>query len=246
MKKMVLNKNQINSLVLENRYPVDEGFRYISRCIDGRYENNRNLPALALPGADIGELAGLFATSRTYGFELNQDAAFEGLLGLINGAANFHFHIGCGYLGQIEHDPQVYNLNTDETTFIKKQLDNLKVQGAKEIILNGEHNESAIIMINGNFGLLPRFVVDKDTTSVYVYHTSLISNRHKKLAQKLMEKKAVELFAGLDDEYLRHALSETMENHFYETLKRLAPGLPLYNVTFSDDGNFKIVEMGNV
>ena len=35
-----------------NSYPVEN--RVVSRCIDGRYSSEDGLPALAIPGADIG------------------------------------------------------------------------------------------------------------------------------------------------------------------------------------------------
>ena len=45
---------------------------------------------------------------------------------------------------------------------------------------------------------------------------------------------------GEDEEWLYNALFETSEIHLMETAKRLAKGLPIYEVEFNDNGDYKI------
>jgi hypothetical protein len=73
-----------------------------------------------------------------------------------------------------------------------------------------------------------------------------VNERHRLIAKKLIEERAVKFFPDCDEEYLFEALSETTENHLFETLKRLASGLPIFEVGFENDGSFKIKEMGKV
>lgn len=269
MQKIILTKEQIYELVSKNRYPVDNKTKFSSRCIDGRYPNKLksqisklkeiNLPALAFPGADVGELALLYATANVYGFEIDGEKALKSLVEIIGGEKNFGLHtdhhadpkkvaLGCGHWKQINLDPDAYKLKKDQIDFIQKKLQALKKKKVLEIILEGEHLEGAVLIVQGHWGVLPRhrlqFDVGVNAVQVFVYHQSLVDVRHRILAEKLIEKKATKLFNGCDEEYLYQVLSEMAENHLMETAKRLAKGLPIYAVKFEDDGGFDISEMG--
>ena len=78
---------------------------------------------------------------------------------------------------------------------------------------------------------------------VFVYHQSLVDQRHRQLRKLLVEKKAVKLLEGCDAEYLYQALSEMAENHLMETAKRLAKQLPIYEVKFDEDESFIINQL---
>ena len=79
MTKFILNKEQIGELILQNKYQVDPEKKFVSRCIDGRYENKKDLSALAFPGADAGEMALILATANSYGFQVNLNKAYQSL-----------------------------------------------------------------------------------------------------------------------------------------------------------------------
>lgn len=266
---------QIMDLVSSNRYKVEEKTKFLSRCIDGRYKdklkdqnskiktesNTAELPALAIPGADAGELALIFATANVYGFKVDEEKVLKSLIEIVGGEKNFSFHSdhhgdpkipasGCGHLKQMNFDLKSYNLEKEQMVFIRKSLSTLKKKGTEEIILEGEHLEGAVLQVKGRYGIYPRYFLEIEGGStevqVFVFHSTLVNQRHRMLVSTLLKNKAVKLSSGCDDEYLYEVLSETTENHLFETAKRLASGLPIYLVEFAEDGNFIIKEMGKI
>lgn len=259
--KIILDKEQALEFVLKNKYRVDEKTKFLSRCIDGRYEKAGNLPALAIPGADAGELALIFATANIFGLEINEKKALRVLLDIVGGVKNFNLHSdhhgdpktpasGCGHVKQMKLDAKAYNLEKDQIQFLEKSLSELKKQKDNETILHGEHQEGAVIIINGDWSVYPRGIfgteLGKTNAEVFIFHQSLVNERHRILANKLIKETAMRLFPGGDAEYLYEVLSDTTDQHLFETSKRLASGLPIYKVTFADDGQFGLEEMGNV
>lgn len=256
--KFTLSKSHIQDLVSTNTYKTDDF--YISRCVDGRYPNSSRLPALAIPGADAGQLAVLYTAANQYGFIIDEDLTLQTLLDVIGGKKNFSFHTdkhnlkeglggGCGYLKLLKSDPEAFEIDKFQVeNLINKQLAQVVEYGSSETVLEGEHKEGAAIQIEGEYGIMPSFSLEisEGTASVqvFVYHKTFVDRRHRVLAEKLIENKAVVLYDGLDATYLSQVLSETAEMHLYETLKRLAKGLPLYNVHFKDEKDFEITEMG--
>ncbi len=273
MEKFILNKDQVFEIVSANRYRVEEGSRWLSRCIDGRYENNlanqrSTLAPLAFPAGDIGELALLLATASSYGFTVDGEKAVKTLLEIVGGEKNFSMHSdnhgdpkmiasGCGHYKMIKSDPSAYQITDKEIGFIDRTLARLKKGGAKEIILEGDHLEAAVLMVScpladkkAIWAIAPRYNLQLEEgvkkVEVFVYHQTLVDERHRLLAEKLIKNKAVELYPGCDTDYLYQVLSEMAENHLMETAKRLAKGLPIYRVIFKEDGSFEIKEQGKV
>jgi len=266
MAKIILNKAQVSQLVWDNRYPVKEEEKFISRCIDGRYEknsklksqmskleNNYFLPALAIPGADLGELALILACANNFGFEIDHEKVFQSLIKVIGGLKNFSYHtdshhgglaLGCGHFGQILKDFIAYNLQKKDVNFLEKKLKFLEKQGVLPVVLQGEHNEGAVLLIKGNWAVYPRYYLATDEgkklIEVFVYHQSLADERRKILSKRLIDDGAVILYPGCEVDYLYQVMSNEAENHFFETLNRLAKDLPIYSVVFDDEGRFDI------
>jgi len=253
MSKIKLNSSQVQLLVKENSYKVDEKNKFLSRCIDGRYKNSPNLAALALPGADLGELALILATANDFGFEVDQEKIFQTLVEVVGGLKKFSYHtdshhgglaLGCGYFSQILKDFQAYNLKKKDVKFLEEKLRFLQKNNVLPVILEDNHIEGAALIVKGNFGVYPRFVIEteegKKEVSVFVYQQTLIDQRHRVLAKKLIENKAVKLFNNLDEEYLYEVLSEEANIHFLETINRLASDLPLFEVFFDNFGRFSL------
>jgi len=256
MNKIILSLEQADELVRENRYKVDTKKKFLSRCIDGRYKNEENLPALAFPGADVGELVLVLATSNNYGFKVNQEKVLKSLVEVIGGKENFRLHTdshadpkvtagGCGHWKQINLDPKAYSLEIKEINFIKK---NINI--GKSVVLEGEHMEGAVLMVKGKWGIYPQFYLETDQgkrlVEVFIYHQGLVDERHRELAKILIKNKAVVFKHGEDEEYLYQTLSETSDVHLMETAKRLAKGLPIYQVKFDEKGDFSIAQDGMV
>ncbi|MBI5127185.1 hypothetical protein HZA76_01890 [Candidatus Roizmanbacteria bacterium] len=253
MNKVILSLELVGHLVRENRYRVDPKTKFLSRCIDGRYPNETNLPALAFPGADLGELALIMATGNSYGFDVDLGKALKSLVGLIGGVSNFRLHTdghadpkllagGCGHWKQINLDPKAYSLSEKEIDSIKK---NLNID--QPIVLEGEHIEGAVLMVKGDWGVLPQAHLETDQgkkmVEVFIYHQSLVDERHRVLSKALIKNKAVKFYNGEDEDWLYEALSDMSENHLMETAKRLASDLPIYSVIFNEDGNFKLEKL---
>ncbi|OGK62878.1 hypothetical protein A2334_01790 [Candidatus Roizmanbacteria bacterium RIFOXYB2_FULL_38_10] len=261
MQKILLSKEQIFHLARENKYEVKEDGQYRSRCIDGRYGDTPNLPGLAIPGADAGELVLIIAASNEYGFELDKDKAYRTLVEIIGGENNLGFHTdihtqkgnvfeGCGHMSQILLTPKDYGVTSEDLQFVTNTFTKAKIQGAKEQILREDHIEGAVVLVKGEYSIYPQYdaLVEghRKHTQVFVYHTDLVNKRHRLLAKSLYENKAVTLPQGCDDEYLYEVLSETGEAHLMETLKCLGAALPIYEVTFDKDGGVDLEEMGVV
>ncbi len=264
MNKTILSSKDINSLVKENRYKVNQKTWFLSRCIDGRYENKEDLEALALPGADLGEIMVILATCLTYGYDYDLEKIFQVLVEIVGGEENLRTHtdshadknnyaLGCGHFKQASTNQEGYDLGIEELKKIKKifaeKLE--KKYGEKTYqILHGDHLEGAVLLLEGEWGVYPQYQLEtkegKKLVEVFVYHKSLVEKRRKLIAKKLLEKKAISFRDGENEEMLVGALNNVGENHLMETAKRLAKGLPIYRVVFQDNGDFKIEELGNV
>lgn len=256
MNKIILTLENIQDIVSQNKYKIDDKTKFLSRCIDGRYQNENNLPALAFPGADVGELALVFATANSYGFEVKKEKVLKSFLKVVDGEKNFRLHTdshadpklpagGCGHFKQMGLDPKAYNLDISEIEFIKK---NLNI--GESVTLQGDHMEGAVLMVKGSYGVLPQFDMEtdhgKNRAQVFVYHQSLVDERHRTYAKELIKNKAVVFKDSEDEEWLYNAFSDVAENHLMETAKRLARGLPIYSVVFEENGSFKVEEQGIV
>jgi hypothetical protein len=260
MKPLILSKEQIHKLVSENRYRVDPKNAFLSRCIDERYQDELKLSPLALPGADAGELALLFATANKFGFEINEEKAYYALVDVVDGIKNLHFHTskehesdpvgGCGHFQQLSLDPESYHLGKEQVKFIKIKVKNSVLLGAEDVVLVGEHLRGAVLQIHGDYAVYPAYAMEteegRERVEFFEFHETLVGRRHRVLAKKLIETQAVKLFEGCDEEYLYEVLTETTDEHFYETVKRLAPGIPMYEIAFKENGGFKIEEMGRI
>lgn len=255
MGKIILTLDEVRDLVSVNKYKVDSSKRFMSRCIDGRYQNEDGLAAQAFPGADLGELAMILSTARSYGFEIDKEKVYKTLIEVLGGEKNFALHTdshgdkakiasGCGHFKQINLDPAAYKLEKEDVEFIAEKIAVAKKAGSEEVVLEGDHMEGAILLLKGDWGVLPRYVLETDQgkkdVEVFVYHQTLTDEKHRELAKKLVEKKAVKFKMGEDDEYLYQVMSEVAENHLMETAKRLAPDLPIFSVVFKEDGSFEI------
>jgi len=134
--------------------------------------------------------------------------------------------------------------------FIKEKLNQVKKNGADEVVLHGDHLEGAVLLIKGDWGVFPQYRLDTDhgthTVQVFVYHSSLVDERNRLLAKKLIENKAVKLYKGCDEVWLYDALSDMSEEHLMETARRLAKGLAIYSVEFNEEGDYELKEMGVV
>lgn len=113
-----------------------------------------------------------------------------------------------------------------------------------------EKYDGAVLQIRGEYSVNPEFALKTEEGFVkgelFVFHETYTNENHKILAEKLIEEKAVKLYPGCDKEYLYQAISEVTETYLYEALRKVAHGLPIFQVNFDTDGTFSIKEMGNI
>lgn len=245
--------------VSRNKLAPDAYLR--SRCIDGRYENNADLAAMSFPGADAGEVLMVFSAANEYGFEINRDKVFSVLAKMAGGMQNLQFHTdehaqtdepmkGCGYMGQARLSPKDYGLTPEDVAFVDAAFAKAKQEGARQTVLKGDHAEGVVFLVRGDYGIVPQtdIVVDnrRHHVQAFTYHQTLADRRHRLFAKELIEAKAVDLLSNLDESYLYEVFADVAETQLMETLKRLAKGLPIYEVVFDKDGLFELMDMGLV
>ncbi len=250
LNRILLNKDQVYELVTNTIYVPQEKEKYRSRCISGRYTNHPKLPALAIPGGDIGELALLYAAATAYSFEIDYKKAFKVIADIVGGVEHLSYHIPCSHITEVIKEPLAYSLQPDQLVTLTEQLDEIKKAHANEFESPANHMEGAVLMIKGEFGVLPHSVVKTELADagvqVYIYHRTLGDQRRRLIAQKLLEEKAVTLLDGLDEEYLYEVLTDTGDTHLFETIKRIASGLPMFLVDITSPSHIKIEELETV
>ena len=243
-----LSSEQVYEIVSENRYSFPD-FKFRGRCFSGEFKNSFHLPALALPGGDLGELAILQATAMTYGFELDLNKAAEELFQLTGG--NEHLTTltakselsSCRYFKHLFSDTASYNLDEKSLEVFyaetKKILPDFQIPEERSYT-----HEHAVLILEASQGLYPQYTFETYEgtfeSRILVFHKTLIDLRHKELAGKLLEKRIVKLFDNLDEDYLYEVLSEVTENHLYETIRFIDPKLPIYSVAVNEQEDISI------
>ena len=248
MQNVLLRKEQIAELITENKYEIDQKSKFRSRCIDGRYSQQENLPALAIPGGDYGQLAIILSTARTYGFDVDLGKAITALQEIVGGVNNIEICSDSICIQQILAHPEIYNISKEDFDDITSLLEKAQVAGAQKQTLQGEHREGAILLLEGDYGVYPQCSMHTDigvmTVQVYVYHQSLAKERNREIAEKLIELNAIQLSDSVDVNYLYVAFSETMEDLLFETLKNVAKATPIFRINFKNNGSYIMDDLG--
>jgi len=125
----------------------------------------------------------------------------------------------------------------------KKILDKLFASTEKDdlspIPLGG-----AVLFVEGPFSIDPVFTTmvegGKAQMRMYVYHKTVTDERHRALAHQLIETAAVEFLSSPDEEYMYQILSNVLDDVVFEEIAEKAKGLPIYEISFADDGSFKL------
>ncbi|HLL61219.1 MAG TPA: hypothetical protein VK338_05860 [Candidatus Nitrosocosmicus sp.] len=243
--------DRINQFIEENKYRIEEKNSLHSRCIDGRYEHQDGLPALAKPGADVGDLVNLMSANREYALNIENDEIVQAFLETIGGWENFSVHTDtnhshdeklyyCRFFNQVSSDPEAFGIMHTDVEFIENLLKDHEVK-FNSPILHGENQEQAVIIIKSNFYSLfshshnPFF-------QAFIYHKTLDNTRRRLLAKKILP---YVKFEGVDltEEYIYEITSQTADNQFLEVLSRIARNLPLIEAKIHEDGSFETIQL---
>lgn len=231
----------INQLVEKQRYPVVEKNRFDARCIDGRYAG-QSLPPLARPGADAGAIMELIALNRGLNLNLTNQEIVDIFLSIIGGWSRFHFHtdthhqnniFGCGHIKQATDDPSAYGLEKKDLEFLEDFLSQALQKGARREILEGKHDEGAVVVLKGTrWSLSP-------AGKAFVYHADLDAMRRVEIVRVILSYDD-KIASAIDQKKLYDELTQIADRQRSETVKRLAPNLPIYEISFSSGDEYKI------
>ncbi|HMR55178.1 MAG TPA: hypothetical protein PKD34_01130, partial [Candidatus Doudnabacteria bacterium] len=200
--KSKMTLEQLEEFVPNNKIPVTE-FNFRDRCVDGRYEGDdlSQFPAVSKPGATAGDVLTAFGALNILGKQLLNKQVLEAVVDAEGGINKFCFHtddhaeqtesgcgMGCGHIKLAKEDPVKYGLTQDQIDFLFAELPSLRDSSATQEILHGDHQESAVVVIQSTeFGLRPLWKQGGSLQEVFVYQKTLHEQQLDKLARKLQE-----------------------------------------------------------
>lgn len=261
MQHLFIDREHAFEFARVNRVKLPEHAYLNTRCIDGRYESTPETPFFTFPGADAGEFLLACSAANEFGFDIDYDKVFAVLTKLVGGKENLRFHTdehahsdeplkGCGYVGQVRQAPADYGIIPADISYVEKAFAQAQKAGAKQTVLRGDHEESVVFLVRGGYGIMPQgdAIVDnrRHHIQAFIYHQTLADKRHRLYAKALLEEGALVIPAGVDESYLYEVFADVAETQLMETLRRLAKGLPIYEIVFDKDGLFEIEDMGTV
>ncbi len=238
--KHIFSLEEIEPLVAKNRFRITSDNRFKTRCIDGRY-SGLDLPALATPGADAGLVMEIIAVNREYDLGLTHQSIEEIILSTVNGYDHFYLHtdtdhptdmLGCGHINQVFGDPLAYQMDKSDVDYVKSFLVRAQRKGAKNTILEDGHKEGAVLILKGSeWSVAPE-------GKAFIYTQTLDDMRRKQVAHMMISYISEKL--KIDEGYLYHILTQIADNQRMETVRRLASGLPIYEVDFEKNGKYTL------
>ncbi len=253
-----MNLDQVTQFVNQNKFLITPA-NLQSRCVDGRSPENENpdrIPAIAKPGGDVGEVITTFGALNKLGQKLPEQEVLDSVVEAVGGLANFKFHtdihaeeknagtgLGCGHIRETVLDPYDYELTPEQTAFIKGILPDLLEKGAKQVVLTGDHEEEAVLVIDSKyFGVRPNGLLGNERVQVFSYQAPLHAEQLDKLSE-ILSKKLRATGQEVDEVLLRKTLDEVFKIQLDETLDRLAKDKPRFVVQIDEPGNVKVQAM---
>ncbi len=245
-----LSEEEVLSIVKGNTYTVDMDMRLRSRCMSTSNYPESAYPAVSLPGGDLGDLAILYASADYYGFSVDYDAALSSLVELIDGDKNLTFSQAqfdiygiSNYYYYIFKNYENFELSRESREKLSEHFEKFSGRTVAGLSTSSQ-KASAAIFFTSSEGLSSTYKVKKregvSEGHLYVLHKSFVDERHKLWVEKLLRKGVVELYEGLDAEYLYEVLSEMTDRHMLETLRNFDLQVPIFGISEVTPGNFQI------
>lgn len=242
-----MNPEQVELLVNTNKVLITDANR-LRRCVDGRYENIDNMPMAATPGGDAGYVMAIHGAQNILQLDVPPQLAIDTVVETNGGADKFQFHTdskhpevgtGCGHLTKAQEDPQSYGLKQEQIDFLFEQLPKLLESGAHQEVLQGDHAETVVIVVDSSqYGLKPLLRTDDGILEAFVFQPTLNESFLDKLTKVLQQKLAG---AGIaqEEHVLRKAIGDAFDKQLAATLKKLAPDLRVDHVQIDEHGLVK-------
>lgn len=249
-----MNEQDVLQFVDAAKYEVTE-HNQLARCVDGRYQNLENFPAIAKPGGDAGDVLAAFAALNRLNLDIDPGRVIDLVVSVAGGNKNFSFHtdqhaehdsgvpgMGCGHLKQAQLDPDSYLVKPSQIDFIFNQLPHLLEQGARQEVLQGDHQEQAVVVVDSqNFSIKPLLGSgSEEIQEVFVYQKTLHEQQLSKLAQ-LLQETILETGQVVEQQDVLVALHESFQQQLGQTLQRLAKDLPVYQVSINELGEVSLL-----
>ncbi len=260
MTSINLTVKQVGGVVYENCQPVGERLDWTVLCFDDQVKLKRGLPYLYFPGGVLGFLTQLFSTANSYGFSVDYQKSMKVLIDFF-GKKWYSNKLedkkliqkkikknNCFYFQLLSKNPQLFHINEKDLDFINQQLNSFLPSDNNQ--LKDNTTIIGVLIISGNYTVYPYFIQQTDVgekrLKLLIYQQNQVNQVLKEFSQKLIKDKAVTLYPGCDEEYLYQVFLEESENHFFESFKNIATGLPIFKIDFKKDGRFKIEDLGKV
>lgn len=241
--RLSLTKTEIEQFVTQSLYPItsENNFR---RCIDGRYTPSPSLPAFAAPGGTAGYFMITYATLRKLGCRIGSDVIKEIITHNDGGAEKTGLHTdehdhteyfgtcaGCGHFVSAFKKPDDYGLTVEDAKLISFDLGSLTWRGAREVVLEGNHAEKAILILNSeNYSLYNQATVNGKFVEVFVLQNTYHTHKLHDIARQLAS-----LAPHIDFETFKTNLETVAAMQAEQTLARIAKGLPVFMVNVPND-----------
>lgn len=222
----------------------------LDRCVDGRYQygDTTDFAAIAKPGASAGDVVLAFGAVNRLQKQLPNQTILDTVVKSLGGIQNFMFHtdqkavdagkdhgMGCGHLRFARTEPDAYGVASDQMEFLFAKLPELLQQGASQIVLEGDHRETDVVVIDSEeFSLRPQRDINGQHEEVFVYQENLHANQLDTLA-KLLQEAYAEIGEVVEESDIRLALDQAFAIQLGASLSRLANGYPVHRVTFNGD-----------
>lgn len=237
-------RSEMHELVEHGIFPAN---RY-ARCVDGRYAGNE-FGAIATPGADIGFLLNGFAASNKLDLGLKEEEILQALIRVVGGYKNLRFHsdehakghgMGCGHIKHSTTDYESYGITKAQADFVVGILPELLKQGAREEILEGEHQESGVLVVESErFSVKPSVRLRNGIHQSFVYQKTLTDARLQELAKALLPL-ALQYNPGLTEIRLLSALRQATQEQLQLTVGRLAKDKPVFTAHITPTGKIAL------
>lgn len=244
-----ITQDELQDIILDNRYDLDDGDLFQMRCPDGNYPNEISLPALTFPGGNTGILAMIYALEQSAGFEIHSDRVLNALITIAGDESKLSCYkspkpedldFAIPFLASIP-------LSEDRHIDLRKQHGHM-LKVSKHVHERDEKRllEKAIIRYNGEDALFPQYEGDisfsREKVSFYILHQSMLDRYNKQLSHELLRQQAVELFPGCDEEYLYVQLTEISEECFFYSIRSMLPKIPFFTVNVRSSSKIDIIE----
>lgn len=223
------------------------GTNKYARCVDGRYEGIEDMPMIAKPGGDVGDVMAAFGALNLLKLTLPPETVLNAVIQVAGGVEHFNFHtddhaepsevgLGCGHTKQAKLDPEAYGVTAEQMEFIVGQLPGLLEKGAHQEVLHGDHAEQAVIVVDSEtHGVMPLIRLGPTVREAFIYQKTIHTEQLDLVVRLLQEALAAD-GQVVEEQALRTAIYDAFGKQLGETLKRLAKGLPVYTAMIDAEG----------